>query len=168
MAKWIFKVSSWLPVATADAIDLPDSGFMALLGATATQMLQVSEIYVGGVATTSSPTYMQFSRDVVVLATPTALTTGQSVAAMDPATAALAAPPVAAVASTTQPQRSATLGLMNFNFNAFGGIVRWQAYDEKDMPKTLGLATPLGEVSLSAFTGGTPGTVGSHIIFEPK
>ena len=99
-------------------------------------------------------------------ATPTALSTGNSDAAVDPATAALAAPAVSFVASTTKPQRSATLGLLNLSFNAFGGIVRWRAPYGEEIG-LLGNTASFGEVSLSHYTGGTPGLMGAHIIYEP-
>src|SRR3990167_10163059 len=127
MAKWSFKSATWTPVAVADTANFTDNGYMGLMGGSTTQVLKVLEIYMGGQATSSSPSLMIFSRDSTVQATPTALTTGQSNAALDPATAALAAAQVAFTASTTKPQRSATLGLLNLSYNAFGGIVRWVA-----------------------------------------
>jgi hypothetical protein len=84
---------------------------------------------------------------------------------LDPSTAALAAVPVSFVASTTKPQRSATLGLLNLSYNAFGGIVRWLAAPGEEIG-VLGNTASLGEVSLSAYTGGTPGLTGAHIIYE--
>ena len=88
-------------------------------------------------------------------------------AALDPATAALAAPPVVFNTATTKPQRSATLSLLNLSFNAFGGIVRWVAAPGQELGMLGNTAALLGELSLSAFTGGTPGLMGSHFIFEP-
>lgn len=167
MAKWSFKVSTFTPVAVADTVAMTDAGYMGLMGGSTTQLLKVSEVYMGGQATVSSPTIMLLSRDSTVQGTPTALSTGNSMAALDPSTAALAAPPVAFVASSTKPQRAATLGLLNLSYNAFGGIVRWMAPPGGEIG-ILGNTASLGEVSLSAFTGGTPGLTGAHIIFEPS
>jgi hypothetical protein len=166
MAKLSFKSATWTPTAVADATNFTDNGYMGLMGGSTTQRLSVIEIYMGGQAATSAPCIMIFSRDSTVQATPTALTTGQSNAALDPSTAALAAPPVAFTASTTKPQRSATLGLLNLSFNAFGGIVRWIAAPGEEIG-VLGNTASLGEVSLSAYTGGTVGLMGAHIIYEP-
>ena len=47
-----------------------------------------------------------------------------------------------------------------------GGIVRWVAAPGEE-PSTIGNTASLGEVSLSAFTGGTAGLTGAHIIYEP-
>ena len=165
MAKWSFKSATWTPVAVADTANFTDNGYMGLMGGSTTQRLSILEIFMGGQATSSAPTIMIFSRDSTVQATPTALTTGQSNAALDPATAALAAPQVAFTASTTKPQRSATLGLLNLSFNAFGGIVRWVAAPGEEIG-VLGNTASLGEVSLSAYTGGTPGLLGAHLIYE--
>lgn len=167
MAKWSFKSSTWTPTAVADAAaSFTDNGYMALQGGSATQRLNVMEVFMGGQAGASSPSIMLLSRDSTVGATLTALTTGQSNAALDPSTAALAAPMQPFTASTTKPQRSATLGLLNLSFNAFGGVVRWVAAPGEEIG-VLGNTASLGEVSLSAYTGGTPGLMGAHIIYEP-
>ena len=166
MAKRSFKVSTFTPVAVADTVAFTDGGYMGLMGGSGTQRLAISEVYMGGQATVSSPTIMLLSRDSTVQGTPTALGAGNSDAALDPATAALAAQPVAFVASTTKPQRAATLGLLNLSFNAFGGIVRWLAAPGSEIG-ILGNTASRGEVSLSAYTGGTPGLMGAHIIYEP-
>jgi len=167
MAKWSFEVATWTPTATADAANLTNNSYMALQGGSATQRIDVSEIYMGGQATSSSPTFMTFSRDSTVGATLTALTTGQKNAALDPATAALAAAQQPFTAATTAPQRSSTLAGLNLSFNAYGGIVRWTAMDPTETFRLLGNTASLGEASLSAYTGGTPGLLGSHIVYEP-
>lgn len=166
MAKRSFSVATWTPTAVADSANFTDSGYMGLMGGSTTQRVNILEVYMGGQAGASTPTFMVLARDSTVQATPTALTTGQKDAALDASTAALAAPPVAFVASTTKPQRSSTLGLLNLSYNAFGGIVRWVAAPGEEI-SVLGNTASLGEVSLSAYTGGTPGLMGSHIIYEP-
>ena len=164
MALWSFKVATWTPVAVADTVNFTDNGYQALMGGSTTQRLSLMEVFMGGQAGASSPCIMILSRDSTVQATPTALSTGQSNAALDPATAALAAPQVAFTASTTKPQRAATLGLLNLSYNAFGGIVRWVAAPGEEIG-ILGNTASLGEVSLSRYTGGTPGLTGSHMIY---
>ena len=166
MAKWSFKKATWTPVAVADTANFTDAGYMGLMGGSTTQRIDIFEVYMGGQAIASAPSLMIVSRDSTVQATPTALSTGESNAALDPATAALAAAQVAFTASTTKPQRSATLGLLNLSYNAFGGIVRWVAAPGSEL-KLLGNTASLGEISLSAYTGGTPGLTGAHILYEP-
>ena len=166
MAKRIVSITTLTPTATADTTNLVDATYPFLLqGGSSTQRLNVLEIYMGGQAGASAPTYMILSRDSTVAATNT-YGTGQMDAAMDPATAALAAPPLTGNSNTTKPQRSSTLHLLNLSFNAFGGIVKWNPGTPDQAPSVLGNTASLGEVSLSAFTGGTPGVMGAHMIYE--
>lgn len=166
MAKWSFKSATWTPVAVADTVNFTNGGYMGLMGGSTTQVINLLEVYMGGQATSSAPSLMIVSRDSTVQATPTALSTGESNAALSPHTAALAAAQVAFTASTTKPQRSATLGLLNLSYNAFGGVVRWVAAPGEELT-LLGNTASLGEISLSAYTGGTPGLTGAHFIYEP-
>lgn len=167
MAKRAFTLATWTPVAVANATNYTDNGYQGLMGGSTTQRVQVSEVYLGGEAAASAPCIMLFSRDSTVQITPTALAAGQYDNALDPSTAALAAPPVTFTASTTKPQRSATLGgLLSLAYNAFGGVVCWKAQPGEEI-SLLGNTASLGELSLNAFTGGTPGLTGSHIIYEP-
>lgn len=166
MAKWSFKSATWTPVAVADTVNFTDNGYMGLMGGSSTQRLNVLEVEMSGQGAASAVMIMLLSRDSTVQATPTALTTGQSNAALDPSTAALAAPQVAFTASTTKPQRSATLGLLHLGFNAFGGVVRWQAAPGQEIG-ILGNTASLGEVSLSGYTGTSATAIGAHIHYEP-
>ena len=165
MARWSFKVAKFTPVAVADTTNFTDNGYMGLKGGHSLHVIRIHEIYIGELAAYSSPTIMLFSRDSTVHVTPTALAAGQSNASTDPGEPAPNAPAVAFTASTTKPQRSATLGLLNLSFNAFGGKVKWQSDEAIEM---LGNVASFGEVSLSAYTGGTPGAIGAHIIYEPE
>ncbi len=167
MSKWSVSVSNFTPTATADAADLvDDTYFGSILGGSTTQKINVLEVYLGGQAAASAPTIMVLGRDSTVAATLVAGTELRN-APLDPAVAALAAPQVVGRSATTQAQRSATLGhLLNLTFNAFGGIVRWLAAPGEEI-QLVGNTASLGELSLSAFTGGTPGAMGGHIIYEP-
>lgn len=166
MAKWSFKSSTWTPTAVADTANMTNLGFMALQGGSSTQVIKIIELYMGGQAAASSPCIMLLSRDSTAGGTLTALTTGESNAALDPATAALAAAQQPFTQSSTKPQRSASLGLLNLTFNAYGGTVRWVAAPGEEIGM-LGSSASLGEVSLSAYTGSTVGAMGAHIIYEP-
>lgn len=166
MAKRVFAESSWTPAAVADTANMTSGQFMALQGGTSTQRNDIQEVYLGGEAGASSPTFMNLARDSTVGATLSIANAGASDGALDPATAALAAPPVAFDTASTKPQRAATLARLALSFNAFGGIVRWVAPPGGEF-KLLGNAASLGEASLSAFTGGTPGLMSSHLVYEP-
>lgn len=166
MSKWSFASEGFTPAAILDTAAFTDNGYMGLMGGSTTQRIDISEVFISGLASSSAPTPMVLSRDSTVQGTPTALGTGQSNGALDPSTAALAAPQVAFTASTTKPQRSATLAKFALGLNAFGGLARWQAGINGEM-KLLGNTASLGEASLSCYTGGTPGLVMAHMIYEP-
>jgi len=162
MARFSTSVPTWTPVAVADTVNYSTDGYHALLGGSSTQRLEMREIYVGGQAGASTPNILVFGRDSTIGATLVA----SRLAALDPATAALAAPPLPFGDATTQPQRSSTLGmLLNLSFNSFGGVVRW-VNGPDEIISSLGNTASLGELSLNAFTGGTPGLLGSALIFE--
>jgi hypothetical protein len=131
-------------------------------GGSTTQRGEVREIYLSGQAAASAPQYAVFGRNATV---GTTLTTAR-LAALDPATAALAAPPAVYTGATTNPGRSATLGmLLGLGFNAFGGIVRW-VNGPDEIISYLGNAASLGELSLNFFTGNTSAAIQSGLVFE--
>ena len=168
MARRIVSVTTQVPTATADTTNLVDVTFPFLLqGGTSTQVNKIWEISISGQApSSSSPTFMILSRDSTVAATNSS-GSGQTDAALDPATATLTAVPLIGNTNTTKPQRSASLHLANCSLNAFGGVYFWRANRVEECFATLGNTASLGEVSLSAFTGGTTGTCGFHMIYEP-
>jgi hypothetical protein len=165
MAKRIQSQTTVTPTATADTTNLVDSTYICiLLGGSVTQRTNILEVYLGGQAGASSPSIMLLSRDTTIGATVTQQTGGTD-QPLDAATAALAAPVIVGAVATTKPQRSATAHLLNLSFNAFGGIVRWVAAPGEEI-SIVGNTQPLGEVSLSAFTGGTTGLMGGHVVYE--
>ena len=169
MAKRIFSAATYTPTATADGAALANGTYQALRGGSSTQFIKILELFMGGQApAVSSPCIMMLGRSSTVATTPSALAAPNGDGPCHPATAALAAPPVPFIAAAAGPQRSAAVAdkILNQSFNAYGGVMNWQAPQE-DGPALLGNTAPLGELSLSAFTGGTPGLIGSHIMYEP-
>lgn len=167
MARRIVSQTTGTPTATADTVALVNGTYPFILqGGSATQLNKVWEISISGqAASSSSPTIMLLSRDSTVGVT-NSNGTGVTDAAIDPATAALAAPALTGNVNGTPPQRSATLHLANCSLNAFGGVYFWRANRLEECFSVLGNTASLGEVSLSAFTGGTTGLIGSHMIYE--
>ncbi len=165
--KRIVSITTQTPTATADATNIVDATYPFLMqGGSSTQRSVIWEIYLGGqAASSSSPTFMILGRDSTICGT-NSLGTGQNDVAMSTATAALAAPVLTGNTNSTKPQRSSTLHLMNLSFNAYGGIVRWAALDPTECPDIVGASVNVGEVSLSAFTGGTTGAIGAHMVYE--
>lgn len=168
MAKRTFQESNWTPAATADTTAIASAAYMALQGGSATQLLRVSEIMVTGMAGASAPTILQMARCSNVGTTPTALAAPVSDGPKHPSTAVLSAPPVSFVAAAAGPQRSSAVtdARLDMSLNAFGGIKRWQAAPDDEW-FILGNTANAGCSVLSAFSGGTPGAVNSHITYEP-
>jgi len=169
VSKRIFQAASFTPTATADGTALANATYMSIGAGSATQALNVIEIELGGQASASAVNIMQFARDLVLAATPTALAAPNGDGPMHTATAALAAVPVTCVAATTGPSRTNTAATarLNLSFNAFGGIVRWKAFSTDEAWNITGTTVSVSESSLSAFTGGNVGLMGAHIIYEP-
>ena len=171
MAKWRFSATNWTPSATADSSNLANNTYMALLGGSSTQLVNILEVLINGQATTSAPTMLQLARDSTVCASTGlgVLAAPNSCGPMHPSTAALGAPTSPNVAVATAPQRSAvtTYGRLELGLNAFGGIMKWNPYTPDMAFSILGNTASLGECSLSSFTGGSVGNVSAHIIFEP-
>lgn len=169
MARRIVSVTTQTPTATADATNLVDATYPFILqGGSATQLNRIHEISISGqAASSSSPTFMLLARDSQVGTGSNTNGTGQTDAAMDSATAALAAPALTGNSNATnKPQRSSTLHLMNCSLNAYGGSYFWRANKVDECPSLVGATASLGECSLSAFTGGTAGAIGVHMIYE--
>lgn len=164
MGKMSASVPTFTTEAVADAANYTDAKYIALQGGAGTARTIVGEIEVGGQATSSAPQYLLFARDSTIGATGL---TGVRTAALDPADLGKTSPTVAFSTTTTKPQRSATLSLLNLTFNAFGGLVRWVAAPGYEI-SMVGNTASLGELSLSGFTGTTPGLVGAHILYEQQ
>src|SRR5216117_564587 len=155
MSKISQNCMSYTPTATADTTNLTDVTYLAIQGGTSTQRSKIVEVFQGGQAGASAPTFSILARDSTIGVT-LSNTSGGRNAALDAAVAAIASPPVGFNTATTKPQRSSTLALLNLSYNAFGGIVRW--VEAPGMEVTIvGNTASLGEISLSTFTGGTPG-----------
>src|SRR6185369_11573179 len=168
MAKRSFQNPTWTPTATADTTALANSTHMSVASA-AGNGLNVIEIYIGGQATASSVNIMMFARNSTVGVIPTALSAPVSDGPLDSRTAAAQiASGVTFVQAGTSPQRSAvtTSSRLNLSLNAFGGIVRWVAAPGEEWGIS-GVTASISESSLSAFTGGSVGLMGAHIIYEP-
>ena len=138
-------------------------------GGSATQYVRFWEFSNVGMATSSSsPTPILFSRDSAVSVGALSFSaTTYNDSNMDPFTAALAAPtPVGNVAATTYPQRDVANHLMACGLNAFGGVYFWRGNRAEECPAIYGTAVDVGDVTFSCTTGGTPGAVNFHVIYE--
>ncbi len=163
MARYSLASSQVTLTAVADANNYTDNGYACFLqGGSSTMQLRISEVQAGGESTSSATALMVFGRDSTVAATGISGCTNANIDGSSVAPGTLA---VFGRVSTTKPQRSATLGhLLNHSFNAFGGLVRWQARQGEEIT-TVGNTASLGEVSYSG-TSGSSGIVSTHVIYE--
>lgn len=167
MGKRSFSVPVWQPTATADTTALANNTFMAIGATNATSGLLVQEIEMGGQASSSTALMMMFARDSTLGATLTALAAPNSDGPLHTLGQAGQTGSLTFNFAGTSPQRSATTtsARLNLTFNAFGGIVRWQAAPFEEWG-IVGVTASVSESSLSGFTGSQAGNIGSHIIYE--
>jgi hypothetical protein len=170
MSKRVFHAINYTPTAQADTTALTSGTYQALKAGNST-LLRVVEIWISGLASVTSPTFMQFARASTLETTPTALASPNSDGFMNPLSSALSTTSTAFVAASIGPQRSASTSdaKLDLNINAWGGIARWQSAPDEEwwIYGASTTAAPAGESILSAFTGGTVGAVSSHIVYEP-
>lgn len=161
MARYSLGYQTKTMTAVADAANMTDNGYATFLqGGSSTMQLRINEVYIGGESTSSTATTMVLGRDSTVAATGIS---GNFNAAMDGSAVAPGTLAVFGSVSTTKPQRSATLHLLQLSLNTFGGIARWQARYGEEIT-TVGNTASLGEVSLSSVTGA--GIISGHVLYE--
>ena len=144
---------------------------MALAGGSTTQLIDILEILISGMATSSLTASFNLSRTATpVFATQAALVSPNSDGPLNPATAALANPALPFISATTPPTTSTTVtdAKLNFALNAFGGILRWNAAPTQQW-SNLGNTFPLGvSVLFNLSAGGaSTATANAHILYEP-
>lgn len=148
-AIWQANFSNWTPVAVADATNFTNAGYCALQGGSGTQSTELIAYHLNGLGSASAQNVMVLARDSTVGVT---ALTGGTQSAKNPASAALAAPPVQFNSSTTKPQRSATLYLATPAFNPLGGVVIVRTPIGEGI-MLLGNTASFGEISLSSVSG---------------
>jgi hypothetical protein len=161
----IVSITTVTPTATADTTDLVDATYPFLLqGGTAQQINAVREVMLTGQAAASAPTNMILAHDSTVCVT-NSLSAEQTDFIYQGYGDTSANPPLTGNTNTTKPRRSALWHLLNLSINAYGGVILWQGSDRR-CPTTIGAVASQGEISLSAYTGGSPGAIGAHMIYE--
>lgn len=159
--KFALTWQSVVGVAVADTVNMTDSGYETFLqGGNGTQRLICSELYLGGEDTASTPNTVVVARDSTVAVT---AISGNKNAAIDGSATPPATLAVFGNASTTKPQRSSTLHLLQPSLNSFGGVMRWVAAPGSEI-NVVGNTQPLGELSVSHVTG--TGKFSGHMIYE--
>ena len=171
MARRISSITTHTPVAKADTTAfLINEMMFCMTGGSTTQLTRFWEFSLSGqAASSSSPTFMLWSANSAVGSGAQSQQTGGTDSPMDVFTAALtAACAVGTTFATTYPSRDAANHKMNCSLNAFGGVFFWRGNRVEECPAMYGQALTLGQMSMSAFTGGTPGAIGGHVIYETQ
>jgi hypothetical protein len=170
MAKRLFTVLNQTFTAQTVTTALTNATYAAFKGGSGTQLTDFLEIEVSGKETASVVSAIGCYRASTIETTPTALAAPNHDGPMNPATAALAAPPVTFVAAATGPQASATVAdaVLNLAINLFGGIYRWNAAPTQQW-SVLGNTASLGESIIfnSSTAGGSSGKADLDVIYEP-
>ena len=164
MARYSLTFTSQATVATADTAALTTLKYTALGGNSTTMQLKVNEIQIGGEASSGAVQIYIFGRDSTVAAT-SLTSVGLNNTLLDGTGTAPATVALFSNSSTTFPQRDAARKMISHSFNAFGGLVRWQARQGEEIT-IVGNTQPLGECSYSGFTGTVASSVSGHIIYE--
>ena len=156
-AMYSTATSGWTPVAHADAASsLADNSYHGLRTETSNQ-IRVSEVFIGGEATSSTVNRMAVRRLSTNASTPTNKTPGP----MHPWSAASAANHYSA--ATTGPTIASTVHLLDLALNVFGGIIRWVAHPGEEL-YALNSTAPNGEIALDSISG--TGVVSTNMVFE--
>ena len=150
-------VSGWTPVAHADgASSLADNSYHGLRTETSNQ-IRITEVFIGGEATSSTVNRMSLRR----LSTNGSTPTNRTPAPLNPWSAASAANHY--VAATTGPTIASTVHLLDLALNVFGGIIRWVAHPGEEI-YALNSTASNGEVALDSISG--TGVVSTNLVFE--
>ncbi len=170
MAKGVGTFETFTPTTVSNATNFTDGGHWTVQGGTTTQRFDIYEIMLVGQSTVSgNMNSIVWTRDSTVGGTLTALSSVQSLGALDPAAVAFttANGPVFFSAATTKPQRSVSAAKLVLGFNPFGGVVRWWTVPGSGAEfKCLGNAASNGEASISCTTISSPGPMMASVQFE--
>jgi hypothetical protein len=173
MAKRIFTWGGTFSAsAFGAAAGASNTGFMAVKGGTATQIIDWLEVLISGTQSNSAVAGMVVRYSSTLGATPTPLALPGTDGSMNVNATALANVVVPYFAATTAPtiSNAVTLPTLQLGLNAFGGILRWNAAPTQQWTQ-VGNAVNSGESVLfntnQSGYGGTTTTANAHILYEP-
>lgn len=145
MARYTSAVANWTPTATADGSQLTGSGYHALRGAAASNVVAIEEIGVQGLVTATALNMNALRRHTTHASTPTNRVPAQ----MDPTGVA----PVfqGFITASTNPTNAALATLqhiLELAINAYGGIFRWVAPGPESAIRIMTATANNDEVSI--------------------
>lgn len=159
-AMFATSVAGWTPVAHADgASALANSSYHGLRNGAVTDVTAVTEIFIGGEATSSTVNRMALRRSSTNVGTPTNVAPGPM------GQSGLTASQQQFVLATTGPTIASTTHIGTYSLNTFGGVIRL-AMTPGQEPMSVGTAAPNAEFILDSISG--TGVVSTNLIFEAK
>ncbi len=173
MAKRLFNSynQTFTASAAGSAVTAATSNIMGITGATTTQVVDVLEVAISGLASASTIGAFQFV-PVSTLGTGAfslaATATDGSMVVNATALASVVSTYTQSATTGATPSSSSTVPRLNVTINMFGGIFRWNAAPTQQI-QMIGNAVNLGAWCLynSSTGGGVTGSANAHIIYEP-
>jgi len=169
MAKRTFMTQGQTFSATAAGATVPNSTFMGIQGSAATQIVDILEVLISGMATASTVASMEFAPVSTVPTTITALAAPHHDYGNNQYISALSAVVSTYTAATNPPTSSTVVGALalNLGLNLFGGIIRWNAAPTQQVTM-IGAGANTGSFLLynCSTGGGASGLANAHIIYE--
>lgn len=154
------SVAGWTPIAHADgASALANSSYHGLRNAAVTDITAITEVFIGGEASASTPQRMALRRTSTVVSTPTNVAPGPL------SQGGGASSQQQFVLATTGPTLASTTHIGTYAFNTFGGVIRL-AMTPGQEPLSVGTTQPNAEFVLDSVSG--TGVVSTNLIFEAK
>lgn len=158
MAAFGSSIAGWTPTAIATNVQATANNYHAIRCGAATAVVRLTEIYIGGEATSSTVNRMRYQRLSTNATAPTNIVPSpHNLASVAAVTGAYQ------TVGTTQPTFSNTGSVLTLAFNSFGGIVRWVAYPGEEIYQNTATA-PNAEAALASLSGA--GVVSTNIVFE--
>ncbi len=170
MSKRLFTTAGLTFNATAAGSAIGAGVNYMALKAASSQLVDVLEIKISGMATASTLGGFVLKRASTLETTPTTLAAPHSDGLMAPFGTALSSTvtPFIAAATNPTPSNTVTDATLDVGLNAFGGIIRWNAAPTQEW-KIFGTAAPGIESVLfnSSTASGANAAVNAHIMYEP-
>jgi hypothetical protein len=171
MAKRTFMTQGLTFTAQAVSSALTNSTYMGIHCSTSTQIVDLLEVLISGMATASTVGGFQLSQVNTAAQTVTGLPAPHHDFFNNMAGTSLSSTPATFVSSATAPGATSVVGayVLNLGLNLFGGIIRWNAAPTQQVTM-VGAPTAGGQMILynnSTQAGGSSGNANAHIIYEP-
>jgi len=169
MSKRTFMTQGLGFTATAVSTALSSGTYMGIHSSVSTQVIDILEILISGMASASTVGAFQFSQVNTTASQITALAAPHHDFFNNISGTTLSSTPATFTAATTNPAATSVVGalVLNLGLNAFGGIIRWNAAPTQQITLVGGAANQMVLYNNSTQGGGATASCNAHIIYEP-